>query len=247
MLHIEKTDTINEMMSVPSQQIARVYTSDDGDISEDEKQKVEYYYDKVERFKEYKSYMAKADKTKGALNGDKVKSSFLDYMSLWVKIGFKNPKKYAEAFLLNSLGTWYPGKKYNDARANIPYIEFGMNTLWDEYDGKYSEMRIDRRSKMVWYERILSDILYENKWQDIPVVSIFYSIGSYFVLVAFAVVMYVYRKQYHLFVPMALVVGLYITVLLAPVAIFRYCYPVLIIIPVILGGLKKYSSKKRNQ
>ena len=244
MLHIEKTDTINEMMSIPSQQIARVYTSDNGDIGEDEKQKVEYYYDKVERFKEYGSYTAKADKTKGALNSDKVKSSFLDYISLWIKIGFKNPKKYIEAFLLNSLGTWYPGKKYNDPRANIPYIEFGMNTLWDEYDGKYSEMRIDRKSKMVWYERILSDILYENKWQDIPVVSVLYSIGSYFVLVVFAVMMYIYRKQYHLFVPMALVVGLYITVLLGPVAIFRYCYPVLIIVPVILGGLKRYSFKK---
>ncbi|MBR3169320.1 hypothetical protein IKF23_02670 [Candidatus Saccharibacteria bacterium] len=235
---VEKTDTLNEMMSVPSQQMARVYVFD-GAMTEEDKEKIEFYYDKTRRFTEYKDFMAKADKTKSSLNSDKVKENTLDYLLLWMRLGIMNPKKYTEAFLLNSLGTWYPGKVYNDPRARIGYIEYGMNTLWDEYDGEFAEMKIERNSLLPFYEEQLHSLLFENEWQQKPILSVIYSIGSYFVLVVFVVMMLIYRKENCLFIPMSLIIGLYITILLGPVAIFRYCYPALIVMPIVIGILFK--------
>ena len=234
---IPNSTAINEMMSVPSQQIARVYTLNGGSISNGDKEKIEYYYDKVEKFKEYKDFMAKADKTKGALNADKVKDNMMDYFLLWLRVGVHSPRNYIEAFLLNSLGTWYPGKDYDDPRAHIGYIEYDMNTLWNEYDGEYAETKIERNSKLPFYEEFLAGFIHDNNWQDTPLLSIIYSIGSYFVLTVFSIMMIVYRKNYKMLVPMCLVVGLYVTVLLGPVAIFRYCYPVLIVAPIIVLSL----------
>lgn len=239
MLGIQKTDTLNEMLSVPSQQLARVYSYRQDNLSKEEKDKLEYYYDDIDAFKEYIHFEAKADKTKGALNSEKVKCGFVDYILLWGKVGIKNPRMYIEAFLLNSLGTWYPNKEFNDPRANIPYIEYGMNTLWDEYDGKYSEMKIDRDSKFKAYEQFLSYILYENGWQNYPILSSIYSIGTYFILTTAFVIIIIHKKRYTLIIPVSLIIGLYATVLVGPVSIFRYCYPVLIVAPLLCIGLIK--------
>jgi len=243
LLHIPNLDSAKEMLGVPSQQLARVYVFSEGALTADEKAEIEEYYNK-EEFVKYHIFTAKADKTKGALDDQKVKENWFKYISLWLRVGLKNPKAYIEAFLLNSIGTWYPNKEYNDPRSDIPYIDFAMSRLWSEYEGQYAYMRIDRHSLLPGYERILSRLFYENQWQSVPLLSNLVSTGTYFLLCVFLCGMTIYKKRKHYILPLALVLGNYLILLLAPVSIFRYCYPMIIVAPIMMIMLFEVKNRK---
>lgn len=246
-LGIPNVDSVREMMSVPSQQLARVYVFNRGGLSESEKAKIEDYY-KMESFVKYEQMMAKADPTKGALNGAKVEGNWLDYIGLWLGVGMKNPKAYVEAFLLNSLGFWYPNKDYNDPRAAIPYIDYLPSRLWMEGDGvQYAEMRIEKHSFLPAYDLLLKRLFDENEWKSVPLLSNIVSMGTYFLLVLLLCGVAIYRKNKEFVLPLSLVLANYLILLLAPVAVFRYCYPIIIVAPILVVMLFKGKSAKTKQ
>lgn len=233
LIGIKKPSAIKETLSVPSQQLARTYMLNEELLTPEERQEIEYFYSENDNFKRYLERPMIADFTKSSLHSEAFSANSFRYISLWMKIGLKHPLTYIEAFLLNSIGTWYPNKNFNDGRSNAPYIEYDMNTLWEEQEKNgYGYLRIDRDSKIPLVERILSHALRKNGWKNIPFLSTIASIGTYFILVLFLVGVILKKKNYMLFVPLSLVFGLYITVLLAPVSVFRYCYPVAILVPV---------------
>jgi len=243
-LGVPNTDSVREMMSIPSQQLARVYVLTPGALTDEEKAKIEDYY-KKEKFVQYEQLMAKADPTKGALNGEKVEENWGDYIKLWLTVGLKSPKAYVEAFLLNSLGFWYPNKEYNDPRAAIPYIDYLPSRLWSEGDGRYAEMRVDKHSLWQAYDNLLFEWFDGNGWQGIPILASLTSMGTYFVLFLFVCGMTIYRKRKDYVLPLSMVLGNYIVLLLAPVAVFRYCYPMIIVVPIMFMMLFQTKSQKR--
>ena len=234
LLGIPNTDSVREMMGVPSQQLARVYVYNRDSLTEEELAKIEEYYER-EEFLQYETFTAKADRTKAALDGEAVEAHPLDYAVLWAKVGVKHPRAYIEAFLLNSLGTWYPNKEYNDPRSDIPYIDYEMSRLWSEEEGQYAEMRIVRESLFPAYEEVLANLFWHNKWQEVPLLVNIVSMGTYFVLFVFALGVMIYRKQWKWMIPLGLILGNYIIILLAPVAVFRYCYPMIMVMPIVMG------------
>lgn len=243
-LQIPDVDSMREILSVPSQQLARVYVFSQGALSSDEKEKIEEFYD-LEKFMQYNVFTMKADMTKAALNLDVLKSNMSDYVATWAKVGLKNPKAYIEAFLLNSLGTWYPNKEFNDPRANIPYIEYGMSNLWNEYDGEYVSMRVDRHSLLPLYDKILLELFRDNHWQSIPLFANIISMGTYFILFVFVCGIAIYKKRKDYIIPMSLILGNYLILLVAPVSVFRYCYPMIIVAPIMFVMLFSTRSKIR--
>ena len=243
-LKIDKPSTIRETLSVPSQQLARAYTINNDLLTDSEKDQIEEFYSLNDNYKNYPIMLMKADLSKSSLDGELVKKNPFKYISLWVSIGLKHPKIYTEAFLMNSLGTWYPNKYYNDARSNIPYLEFDMNTLWGERE-TCAYLRIDRKSKLPFIERILEIVIKENAWQNLPIISTFCSIGFYFILFVYLICIYIMKKQWRLLIPFGMVAGLYITILLAPVSIFRYCYSAIIVTPIIFCTILSKRAKKK--
>lgn len=238
---IKKPSTIRETLSVPSQQLARVYTINNNLLTEDEKEQIEEFYSINDNYKKYPTMPMKADYAKSSLNSELVKKNPVKYFGLWAKIGIKHPKAYIEAFFVNSLGTWYPNKYYNDDRANIPYLEYGMNTLWSEREEcKY--LRIDRKSKIPFIEDDIEVMIKENAWQTIPIFSTFCSIGFYFVLLVYVLCVSMLKKQWKILIPYSIVIGLYATIIMAPVSIFRYCYPAITVAPIILYAILSLKS-----
>lgn len=223
LLDIKKTDTFREMLSVPSQQLARVYNYNYDVFSKKELKQLNNYYDKIENFKYYSINQSIADQSKGALNNDEVKKDLFGYIKLWGKIGTKDPENYIEAFLLNSLGFWYPNKNYYDYRMYHPYIEIEMldGPKWNE---KYLDIK--RESKFPIYLKVLNITLNKNSWTKVPVISTLFTAGTYFILVLF-------------------LLGLYITLFLSPVALFRYSFPIAIILPIIISLI--FTQKNRSK
>ena len=137
-------------------------------------------------------------------------------------------KSYTNAFLINTQGFWYPNKTYPDERIFHPYIEYKISTP-SIFSSDFIEIK--RNSKIPVLEKYFSKVLNENEWQKIPIISSICSMGSYFVFGIFLILLALYKKKYKHLIVLSIYIGIYITLLLSPVALYRYVYSVAISIP----------------
>lgn len=231
-LGVTKTDTFREMLSIPSQQFARVYNYNLKVFSKEELKQLKKFYPQIDDFKYYTYRQSIADPTKSVLNNKYVKSNLKDYISLWTSNGVKDPENYVEAFLLNSLGFWYPNKNYNDYRMYHPYIEIEMMDA-AKWNPRY--VQIKRESKFPIYEKILNITIGKNAWKRIPVISTIFTTGTYFIIFIFLFLLTILRRNFKYMLPISIILGLYATLFLSPVALFRYCFPIIMVSPLMIN------------
>ncbi|WP_165172622.1 DUF6020 family protein [Adlercreutzia sp. ZJ242] len=244
-------DSLREMLSVPAQQIARVYnypvSSSDRELemtvspyldtekdspSEQHLQGIDDYVDGSFEF--YEVNPSISDAQKSALDTESIRQSPASFLRLYFEAGLRYPEEYTEAFLMNSLGFWYPNKDYPDKRMYHPYIEYQMldAKMWNE---KY--LSLNRTSLLPAVEESLSAFFSDAKYQTIPVVSVLWNNGTYFCFFIFVCAYLFYEKRITFAVPLALAAGLLITYLLSPVCIFRYCFAFVSVAPVLMALL----------
>lgn len=231
-LGVTKTDTFREMLSIPSQQFARVYNYNLKVFSKEELKQLKKFYPQIDDFKYYTYRQSIADPTKSVLNNKYVKSNLKDYISLWTSNGVKDPENYVEAFLLNSLGFWYPNKNYNDDRMYHPYIEIEMMDA-AKWNPRY--VQIKRESKFPIYEKILNITIGKNAWKRIPIISTIFTTGTYFIIFIFLFLLTILRRNFKYMLPISIILGLYATLFLSSVALFRYCFPIIMVSPLMIN------------
>ena len=74
----------------------------------------------------------------------------------------------------------------------------------------------------------------EDAFVEIPIFSTLCSLGTYFILFCFLVGVSIVKKKWVNLVPLGLVAGFILTLLLSPVAVFRYGFPVVILCPIFI-------------
>lgn len=230
MLGVKSTDTIREMSSIPSQQLIRVYNNNINAFSNKELENLNKFYPDCD-FSIYNINQLISDRQKACLNEEYTKENLFEYIKLYISIGTKDPVNYIEAFLLNTYGFWYPNKSYPDYRMYHPYIEYEVSTP-TMYDKNLIEVK--RESKLPIYEKVLNYILNKNNWQKIPVISSLCSMGTYFILILFTLFLVIFKKKYKLLIPISIYIGIYATLFLSPVALYRYCYSVVLSLPILI-------------
>ncbi len=223
---------MREMLSVPCQQLAKVYVEAPEVFDEEEKEALLELIPE-EHLLDYEDSPMIADATKNYFNSEVFRSSPGKYVKMYLEIGLKSPGRYVEAFLTNSLGFWYPNKSYPDSRMFHPYTEFDMADP-DLFGGDYIYLK--RISLLPPYEFILRMIIQYTAWEYFPVISNFFVPGTYFLLLLFAAGTACYRKTYSRLLVLGFWAGLWFTLLISPVALVRYAYPVILCLP-ILGEL----------
>lgn len=232
LIGVQKIDTMNEMLSVPSQQLARVYNAKPTAFTETDLQTLRRFYPHYEQtFLTYDTFPEIADAIKNDLNHQETSDNFGEYLSLWARIGLRSPSNYVDAFLLNTLSLWYPEKQYPDSRIYHPYIEFNMvnmKPLGEQY------LNFERHSKFPAYEWVLAKIIARNGWQKLPLVSALFSAGTYFIVFCLLVGLVILRRTWKYFLPLSLILGLYATLFLAPASLVRYVFPIMVLAPVLL-------------
>lgn len=93
--HVEKIDSIHEMMSVPCTQLARVYTYDESELSTSEKKKIKNY---VPNYAQYKMMQQGiADSVKNTFNSKAFKENPKEFIQLYLKMGEKYSSYYLDA------------------------------------------------------------------------------------------------------------------------------------------------------
>ena len=238
LLNISKATGIQEIMSIPSQQLARAYSVNRSSFSDKDLQDLNKYYrinsGEVFSFEKAEQYPLLADYSKGSMNGDAVSNELIPYIYFWARIGIKNPKLYVEAFLLNSIGFWYPGKNYDDPRIHIGYQNYpGFSDTFGRQPGMKA---IQRKYNESIIHRGLDSIIFNNGWQRIPIVAQLSSAGLYFIILFISAILLIIYKSWKHLIALLPILFLSFTLLLAPISIFRYAFPIGICMPIIVSA-----------
>ena len=213
---------IKESLSVPLQQISRVYVihKDDLDVT-----------DKIEEFipGAYAYMPALADAVKAFANVGV--GNIKNFLLLWKDLLLQYPTTYIDAFLFNTLGYWY----INDL-SHAEIYGSGLSTrlgylLTDTKEG----FDVYHTSLFPALEHLYENLFSDNQYQLIPVFSIIFSPAFFLWFFLFLVNYAMYSKNYSSLLLACLFIGNFITLLLGPCAIIRYAFPFLLICPVLFG------------
>lgn len=222
-----------EMLSVPMQQLAYVMCTDPSELTEKEKALIKEY------IPDYHLYGAGvSDPVKDNFNSKRFDENPAEFIKLWLRAGMKYPGLYVTAFLRLNMGFWYPDMIYPDPEAWCPYIEYVNSELEGDW------ILVERTSFIPPLSKFYEKFAYETVHQKIPVLSMLFQPGAAFWLIVFGIMYCIYKKRYEMAIPFGLMVGLWLTLMLSPVVLLRYAYPLIVSLPVVLCmGVRKNNMK----
>lgn len=225
--NVQKGDA-REALSIPLQQIARAVRDNGDELTEEEINAVYELFDLDDVGQVYSPRIS--DFVKNNFDTEQFKSDLGKYMSLYFSIGFKAPQAYVDAFLSNNIGSWYPDMNYPDPLAYHPYI------AWDCYEPvDESLLKIERQSLFPALDKLYSSLTANASHQKIPVISMLFSPGfGFWCLIIFSAIC-IYYKKYRYLLPIVILFALWITIILSPVSLLRYSYPIMVCIPILTG------------
>lgn len=225
-----------EALSVPSQQLARVYNEDREVFTEEELVLLENFYPK----ENLEMYLPKlADYTKGNLNTEYFLSHTGEYIDLWVKIALRAPDIYINSFLVNNYGFWYPTATLDGYDGYIGMEGTVLEDAEAYYFAYVTEIPGERHSFIPALDKFYFWLSTTNLHDKLPGISLLFSPGFLFWVFVIAVAYSVHRKQ-KAYYPVFLLMGLlWLTVLLGPIALVRYVLFLFFGLPLILSALLK--------
>ncbi|MDO5480786.1 MAG: DUF6020 family protein [Candidatus Saccharibacteria bacterium] len=223
---VKKLSLWHESMNLPVMQMTRSYVMNRGIWTEKERKAFENFYPKCD-FEYYRKDQGISDNFKKCANDKYMADNFGDYLGLWMRIGMKDFQNYAEAMGLLDLGVYYPWKKYPDTRIYHPWAEWKWTK--DEQNG----MEIRHLSGDNILSKIIGKMTQGGWFSRIPILRVLWGGGILLVIFTMILTEVIYRKKWKQLVGMSLVAGLLVTIVLAPVIIFRYMVPVVLVMPII--------------
>lgn len=231
-LNIRKAP-VKEMLSIPLQQIARTVKEYGEELTDKEKETIGSIlpYDDLHQL--YNPRLS--DPVKNQLNAAVFEADQWRYIKLWAKLFFKYPGTYIESFLSGSFGYWHPDVKYWIVMQKN-YIEYELdnaknrpNEIWDE--NLYAYERPDMLPALKQTVSMLN-----NTIQNIPVLSMFFSIGFINWVMLVCVLICLVQKRRRMLLPFTVMFGVFLTCIASPVfAEFRYAYSELVCLPLLIG------------
>lgn len=214
-------DNTGEILSVPGQQMARVYNYQYGKLTEREKQELEYYYVK-DALKGYVPDIA--DPVKNGWNHEAYEKDRAGYYELWLELGVKYPREYLVAFLLNTQGLWHLGD-ITSAGIREAWVELGFWKPVDEAHLVYEQ------SLLPGLKQAVLDWNSERAFQKIPLISMIFGSALYNWLILFFMAIAAGKRRWGALVPGIFIFGYGITLLFGPCILPRYCLPMAMTAP----------------
>ena len=236
-----KANPLREMMSIPCVQLSRAALNNADNLTENELSMIKEYISDYEIY----SYNAGiSDAMKGSLDTERLKSNPMEFIKLWVKVGLKCPIDYFDAFARLTVGYWYPDMNYRDEQAYHPYWEYYPTGELVYYDPeKFLLLEQTPVKGMEWLDEYYYEITYENTYQKTPIFSMLYSSALPLWCLMLYMAYCIYEKKYRFLVPSGAIFVLMLTLLLGPVVLYRYIYPVCIVVPLMLASAINIKNK----
>lgn len=215
-----KKGSIREALSVPIQQLARVYNLHPGYYTEEDLRLL-YGLIPIEGWTAYEPEIS--DPVKSGFNNEFWAENKTELMKLWLRTGKDNFMLYVESFLYGAYGYWYVDSSPR-VQAYIWFDGFFMQP-------EFNILNITRESKFSSYEEYLRRISFELVYEKVPIIAVVLNQGFPFWCILFLAGYTIYRKQYQALLVLIWFFGLWGTILLGPVICVRYAYPLMAAIP----------------
>lgn len=221
-----------EALSVPMQQMARAAMDAPDQLTEEELSNIHALISE----NTVQAYNPRiSDPVKSGFRTSELFRSPLRYFKTYLTVGMKCPGIYLDAFLNLSLGNWYPDMVYPDASTGHQYIEYeDWTQLYEKTRSSDRQIIPQRESKLPVLDDWLDTYSLEVTQQEIPVLSMLISTGFIFFLIVIAGAAILCFRRYRKLLPLLLMLGLWGTVMLGPIALFRYSYPLMVCTPFLI-------------
>ncbi len=228
---------MQEMLSVPLQQMARVYQYDYESLEQED---LDLLFQVIPQ-KNLESYRGTvADFVKSGFNKEGFDENKTEFVKLWAKWLMEHPLTYVNSFLLNTVDFWYPGAVvdgYRDAYGKSSFFDYQVDEPGTE---------VVLLSEVHEFYEYLS---HDKGAQKVPFLFLLLSPGWYLVM-AMTVTGYLWcYKKYDFMVPMMILVLSFLTVLLGPIALVRYVLILYFVFPILLAIMfsgKSFAEKATN-
>lgn len=220
---IEKGN-MREMLSVPMQQIARVWNKNPSSITEEEKNIITRIIP-VEYLEQYDEYSA--DPVKSGFNSQAFTKNMLKFLNIWINLGLKNPVIYLESFFCGAYQYWYIGPRL--------YCYDGVFYDGSFMDAQYDTLKITRHTLLPVYDEYLRNMSNGHDYNRFPVLSVVMNMAFPFWLMIIGISILMYMRKYKYISIFILPIGYWGTCLLGPVAMLRYDLPLIVGIPLYIG------------
>ena len=198
-----------EMMSVPCQQLARIYHYHFDELSEED---IATYDELFDSKKWYGYYVPEiADASKGSLRMDVYENKKSDYWKLWSKWFKAYPKEYIDSVLENTYGLFYMWPKY----VLYSYGQEGYTVI-------HPMQPVEANSKIPRLFDLYTQFENGNIVQKNGFISWMFAPATYLYLTIISVMYVLKNKKYNLLIPFLFLLLLWSTFLIGPAALVRY-------------------------
>ncbi|MBR6771632.1 MAG: hypothetical protein IKM28_10485 [Lachnospiraceae bacterium] len=205
-----------EMLTVPIQQLSRVYQNEKDSLTE-EQCGILYEILPEEALSRYSPKLS--DGVKVDFQSHVFQQNPAKYIKLWWELGWTYSSLYLDAWLMTSYGFWYPDTVIDVYRGNQAFTYTYEDSSFFGYE---VERPGERQSLLPWLDEIYRSLSLEITQQKLPVLSLLFSPGFLFWAYAFSAGYICHRKHYHLLLPFVLLLFIWLTVLLGPTCLPRY-------------------------
>ena len=224
-----------EILTVPIQQLARVYQSKTGDLSASDEGtekdlEILYRYLPPEALSHYTPKVS--DGVKIQFNNQAFSQDKGSFFRLWLKWGAENPFTYLNAWFMTSYGYWYPDTVIDVYRGNTVFTYTYEDSSYFGYEVEEPGIRESKFPCLLEIYRKMSLEIFQQK---LPVVSMIFSPGFLFWVWAFCLCFFGYRGATDKVVPYLPIVFCFLTVLLGPTYLVRYVVYLWTALPVLLA------------
>ncbi len=207
-----------EFLSVPCQQLVRVYLQEQDTLTDVEKAKLEALFEE-EAFDKFRPKLA--DFTKGNLRLEVMDEMGGEFWKLYLSLFAKYPHVYLDAFWTNTYGFWYPD-------ATVDIYEDGVSYY---YPTSHIPPAVSN-SKIPIILKYYSSFYTDFPVEDGGPITWMLTMALYFYLLFITFMYTIYRKNKAGIACSLVVLLLWMTYLLGPVAMVRYVLFLYILPPV---------------
>ena len=241
-----KESVFRESLNVPVNQMARaLYYNFPRAFSEEQ-----YKYFEVEcNWPYYGRYPMITDFQKRCLKTDYIEKHFFEFLAYWAKVGTKAPHRYVEAPFLFWLGAYYPFITYHDPSEDDPTLHGYVSYSIHRNDGNVflGRIDIDRYPHIKIVDKAMTELITNQKWSKIFFFRVIWGGSFTTILLIFTACYVALKKQKKYFLPLCFIFGMLLTVLLSPVVLYRYMFPIVLSVPIMFYVILKCSEGKKRE
>lgn len=228
-----------EKLSVISQAIARVSKQKKDELTEDEIDEINYYFEDIDRLIEvYDTNIS--DDTKRAIVIKKYEENPKGFYKLFVSMVKKYPIICIDSFLDTIRGYWYIfDNSFNQIfHEESPETKGCLELTFYVVTDGIRENLVRDLNELPVLRKFYRSMFCQNNYTKIPVLYIVFQPAIYFYIALACLLYAIYKKDKNLVIPTIYLFLYFLTCFLGPGAIIRYMYANIVATPFILAMCK---------